>query len=119
MSLPMDFSTALWWRSVPRWEWEPLPPPPAGDVPAPPADGDRAARPALPAGGEREGFRLVFKGYQISASLFWYPADSALSRPWLRHDDTAGERRVRSPADAAARIAADGADGDDGKAGPA
>ena len=111
MGLPMDFSTALWWRSVPVWEWEPLPPPPEGEAGTPPADcaSDAPAAAAAPApqpGGERDGYRLVLKGYQISASLFWYPSDSPLSRPWLRSDDAAGDRRPRiGEGDAAARAA--------------
>ena len=111
MGLPMDFSTALWWRSVPVWEWEPLPPPPEGEAGTPPADcaSDAPAAAAAPApqpGGERDGYRLVLKGYQISASLFWYPSDSPLSRPWLRNDDAAGDRRPRTDeGDAAARAA--------------
>jgi hypothetical protein len=125
MSLPMDFSTALWWRSVPVWEWEALPPP-DGDLAQ--ADGEAAlsspdgaqdgaaaaasaatspaASPAATPGSERDGYRLVLKGYQISASLFWYPSDSPLSRPWLRSDDAAGDRRPRTDdGDAAARAA--------------
>lgn len=111
MGLPMDFSTALWWRSVPVWEWEPLPPPPEGEAGTPPADcaSDAPAAAAAPApqpGGERDGYRLVLKGYQISASLFWYPSDSPLSRPWLRNDDAAGDRRPRTDeGDAATRAA--------------
>ena len=114
MNLPMDFSTALWWRSVPVWEWEALPPP-ATDTAAP--DGATAAsvdctaaasRPATvpPPGSERDGYRLVFKGYEVSASLFWYPADSALSRPWLRHDEPAADHRPRTDGDDAAARAA-------------
>ena len=123
MSLPMDISTALWWRSVPVWEWEALLPiPAAGDAAAvedtaPPPDatapcGASAAPAAAPPpaarpGTERDGFRLVFKGYEISASVFWYPADSALSRPWLRHDEPAADRRPDADGDAeAARAAA-------------
>ena len=118
MNLPMDISTALWWRSVPVWEWEELlpiaaagdaaaaeataPPPdataPRGASAAPAAAPPPAARP----GTERDGFRLVFKGYEISASVFWYPADSALSRPWLRHDEPAADRRPRAEGDDAA-----------------
>jgi hypothetical protein len=113
MGLPMDFSTALWWRSVPVWEWEPLPPPPEGEAGMPPADcaSDVSSAAAVAAsapqpGGERDGYRLVLKGYQISASLFWYPSDSPLSRPWLRNDDAAGDRRPRTDeGDAAARAA--------------
>ena len=135
MSLPMDFSTALWWRSVPLWEWEALPPPPEAEA-APPAgtastagtapDAEACAPAPAPAaipqsapastpapapmpGSEREGYRLVFKGYQVSASLFWLPSDSPLSRPWLRHDEPAVDRRPRDDAhdaaDAAARAA--------------
>jgi hypothetical protein len=122
MSLPMDFSTALWWRSVPVWEWQPLPP---SDNELAQANGeaalssspDGAAACAAPAaslgaslaatpGSERDGYRLVLKGYQISASLFWYPSDSPLSRPWLRSDDAADQRRPRTDeGDAAARAA--------------
>jgi hypothetical protein len=130
MSLPMDFSTALWWRSVPVWEWEALPPPegdlarPGGEAelssptvgatdcaaaaasPGASAATSTAASPAASPGSERDGYRLVLKGYQISASLFSYPADSPLSRPWLRNDDAATDRRPRSEdADAAARAA--------------
>lgn len=124
MSLPMDFSTALWWRSVPVWEWEALPPPPEADTAAAPPPADAATNtpavaPAPQPGGERDGYRLVLKGYQISASLFWYPSDSALSRPWLRHDEPAADRRPRSDeaGDAAARAAllqraADGTEGE-------
>jgi hypothetical protein len=122
MGLPMDFSTALWWRSVPVWEWEPLPPPPEGEAGTPPADcasdvsaAAAVAAPAPQPGGERDGYRLVLKGYQISASLFWYPSDSPLSRPWLRNDDAAGDRRPRSDeGDAAARAAQLRAAADDG-----
>ena len=122
MSLPMDISTALWWRSVPVWGWEALPPAPAaGDAaaaedsaPPPEAAAPRAApapgaapAPAARPGSERDGYRLVFKGYEISASVFWYPADSALSRPWLRHDEPAADRRPDADGDAeAARAAA-------------
>ena len=117
MSLPMDISTALWWRSVPVWEWEALLPiPAAGDAAAPedtaPPPGTAAAcgasapaaapAPAARPGTERDGFRLVFKGYEISASVFWYPADSALSRPWLRHDEPAADRRPDANGDDAA-----------------
>ena len=120
MSLPMDFSTALWWRSVPVWEWEALPPP-DGDLAqangeaalSSPSDGAAdcaaaaaafASAPAASPGSERDGYRLVLKGYQISASLFWYPSDSPLSRPWLRNDAAAADRRPRSDdGDAAAR----------------
>ena len=42
----------------------------------------------------------------VSASVFWYPADSALSRPWLRHDEPADDRHPRTEGeDAAARAA--------------
>jgi len=126
MSLPMDFSTALWWRSVPVWEWEALPP---HDIDLAQADGEVAlpsssdgaadgaaaaasaatsvaASPAAAPGSERDGFRLVLKGYQISASLFWYPSDSPLSRPWLRSDAAADQHRPRTDdGDAAARAA--------------
>ena len=117
MSLPMDISTALWWRSVPVWDWEALPPAPAaGDAAAPAADtvpceppvpAATAAAWASPApaaqpGTEREGYRLVFKGYEVCASVFWYPADSALSRPWLRHDEPTADRRPGTEADDAA-----------------
>lgn len=118
MTLPMDISTALWWRFVPVWTWEALPPappatvpvPPEGDAPppacpprdAPAAGGGAASTPAPQPGTERDGYRLVFKGYEISASVFWYPADSALSRPWLRHDDPAADHRPRTDDDAAA-----------------
>ena len=119
MSLPMDISTALSWRSVPVWEWEALLPiPAAGDAAAakdtaPPPDAMApcaapapGAAPAAQPGTERDGFRLVFKGYEISASVFWYPADSALSRPWLRHDEPADDRHPRTEGeDAAARAA--------------
>lgn len=111
MSLPMDFSTALWWRSVPVWEWEALPPPPEADTAAAPASDctatTPAAAPAPQPGGERDGYRLVLKGYQVSASLFWYPSDSALSRPWLHHDEPAPDRRPRTDEadDAASRAA--------------
>jgi hypothetical protein len=115
MSLPMDISTALWWRSVPLWEWEALPPAPAAgdaaaakdtapppDAMAPCAASAPGAAPAAQPGTERDGFRLVFKGYEISASVFWYPADSALSRPWLRHDEPAADRRPDANGDDAA-----------------
>ena len=111
MSLPMDFSTALWWRSVPVWEWQPLPPPPEDDATPPTTDcapvAPSAAPPAAQPGSERDGYRLVLKGYQIAASLFWYPSDSPLSRPWLRHDEPAADRRPRADeaGDAAARAA--------------
>ncbi len=114
MNLPMDFSTALWWRSVPVWEWQALPPP-APDTAAPdgaaaaPVDCTAAAsRPATAPqpGSERDGYRLVFKGYEVSASLFWYPADSALSRPWLRHDEATADHRPRTDGDDAAARAA-------------
>ncbi len=116
MSLPMDFSTALWWRSVPVWEWEALPPP-ATDAAAPEGEGASAPHCAAPAsaeatapapqpGDEREGYRRVFKGYQVSASLFWYPSDSPLSRPWLRHDEPAADRRPHAVGDEAAARAA-------------
>jgi hypothetical protein len=134
MSLPMDFSTALWWRSVPVWEWQPLPPPDNGlaqangeaalsspdgaaDCAAAAASAatSPAASPAASPGSERDGYRLVLKGYQISASLFWYPSDSPLSRPWLRSDDAADQRRPRTDeGDAAARAAQLRAAADDG-----
>jgi hypothetical protein len=126
MSLPMDFSTALWWRSVPVWEWEALPPPdndlaqadgeaalpssPEGATDCAAAAASLASSPGASAaaspGSERDGYRLVLKGYQISASLFWYPSDSPLSRPWLRNDAVAADRRPRTDdGDAAARAA--------------
>lgn len=117
MSLPMDISTALWWRSVPVWEWQALPPAPAADDAAAPADAAPppdatapcgasapgvAPAPAAQPGTERDGYRLVFKGYEVSASVFWYPADSALSRPWLRHDEPGADRRPDADGDDAA-----------------
>jgi hypothetical protein len=111
MGLPMDFSTALWWRSVPVWEWEALPALPDAAASAGSDSADCAAGaapsawpegPSVPAprpGAEREGFHLVFRGYEVSASLFWYPSDSPLSRPWLRHDDAAHDRRPRAAQD--------------------
>ena len=112
MNLPMDFSTALWWHSVPVWEWEALPPP-ATDTAAPEGDAASTVDCTAPApalapqpGSERDGYRLVFKGYEVSASLFWYPADSALSRPWLRHDEPAADHRPRTEGDDAAARAA-------------
>jgi len=103
MTLPMDFSTALWWRSVPKWEWEPLPPSPESE---PSQQRAESAPPASPASGEREGFRLVFKGYQVAATLFWYPADSPVSRPWLRAEESADGHRARTEdRDAAERAA--------------
>jgi hypothetical protein len=126
MSLPMDFSTALWWRSVPVWDWEALPPPDndlaqagseatlssspdgAQDCAAAAASAATlpAASPAASPGSERDGYRLVLKGYQISASLFWVPSDSPLSRPWLRNDAAASDRRPSTDdGDAAARAA--------------
>ena len=117
MSLPMDISTALWGRSGPVWEWQALPPAPAADdaaaadAAAPPPDATAhcgasapgvASAPAAQPGTERDGYRLVFKGYEVSASVFWYPADSALSRPWLRHDEPAADRRPDADGDDAA-----------------
>lgn len=123
MTLPFDFSTALWLRSVPVWEWEALPPPPTDDTAATddtaPADAAAPAAPKLPTtppAGEREGFQRVFKGYEIAASVFAYPADSPLSRPWLTHD-AADDRRPRADElddDAAARAALLRAANDDG-----
>ncbi|NRF67241.1 hypothetical protein HLB44_09625 [Aquincola sp. S2] len=120
MTLPFDFSTALWLRSVPVWEWEALPPPPPPtDDTAPAADAAAPADPkppAVPVAGEREGFQRVFKGYEIAASVFAYPADSPLSRPWLTHD-AADDRRPRADEvddDAAARAALLHAANDDG-----
>lgn len=121
MSLPMDISTALWWRSVPVWEWESLPPPPPATEAGAPEGGappshvtgpcaptatTAAPTPEAKPGSERDGYRLVFKGYEVSASLFWYPADSALSRPWLRHDEPPAGHRPRTDGDDAAARAA-------------
>lgn len=143
--LPFDISTALWWTSVPKWEWEALPAPegegttaaeasavaeaPAGDTAADAAPPARMAAPAAAfaaagpvntpppkPGDERDGYRLVFKGYEISSSVFWYPSDSPLSRPWTAHDAT-DDHRPRSDddaADASARAALLRAANDDG-----
>jgi hypothetical protein len=123
MTLPFDFSTSLWLRSIPVWEWEALPEPRAD---GPPADGggESAGSPtegmaavpgaaaADPSSPERPGFRLVCTRFEIAASVFWYPADSPLSRPWLvrEHDDRKSNRAevpplLPNPADLAARDA--------------
>lgn len=137
MTLPFDFSTSLWLTSVPVWEWEPVPEPdPAGptgpacegEAPAGASAEGPASFDALPgtptssAGSERPGYRLTFKGYEIAGQVFWYPADSPLSRPWVahagadhrphRHDER--EPLPLPPADAGATDALPSADEDDG-----
>lgn len=110
MSLPFDISTSLWLRSVPVWEWEAVTLP--GDDASQGACGASADGAASPTGiaplstpppdpssGERPGFRLVFKGYEIAATVFWLPADSPLSRPWQvkADEDHRPERAQRRP----------------------
>ena len=109
MTLPFDICTSLWLTSIPKWEWEPEPescsdaPPPAEEG-APAIDGATfAALPAPPPppatnDSAKPGFRLVFKGFEMAGKVYWLPADSPVSRPWVARVDDAA-RRHRPDAD--------------------
>jgi hypothetical protein len=118
MTLPFDFTTSLWLTSVPVWEWEPSPEPPeraedsAGIAREGGAEVSAAASSDGPANFDamhgtassptsgRPGYRLMFRGYEISGHVFWYPADSPMARPWVAahvdaHADTDHRPRRR------------------------
>ncbi len=44
----------------------------------------------------RPGYHLVFKGFKLAGSVYWVPADSPQSRPWLRDTGNDEDRRHRS-----------------------
>jgi len=98
MTLPIDFMTSLWMHEVPVWELEALPCPdgPASPDPAAVSAGDDALAPPPapsvpfqamlvfdPPADTPAGYRLVFKGFKMSARVLLLPFDTPLSRPWV------------------------------------
>jgi hypothetical protein len=98
MTLPIDFITSLWMHEVPVWELEAQPCAADGadsasstpaDIPQPDAESPPAvpfqARLVFdPPAEVPAGYRLVFKGFKMSARVMVLPFDTPLSRPWVR-----------------------------------
>jgi len=94
MTLPIDFKTSMWLTWKPVWEWETVPQP-ATDA-SPGGVATEAGADPVETAGSGEERRLVFKGFEVSGSLYWFHADSPLSRPWLApRDDDEPARRER------------------------